>query len=197
MYLIMRHLIVVMLLLSCTSVCVAQDDKKEEKKEAREERTEERKEAKEEKNATNRNKVDYNVFRRQILALPEFAAQRAKLPEMRKTGTGIPKIYAVVDSSNDSEDGKFLTGFIQLSQGDNSANVYEVTFDRMKKKISMVKPTGEAIESEAQEKAEQKGRSKTTAKKSTKKKTDDDEDDDDEDEPEDKPVKGKQTEEED
>ena len=76
-------------ILSMCGTVAAQQDK--------DERREDRKEAQEEKKANNKNKVDYSVFRRQILTLPEYAEQRGKLQEIRKAGKGIPKIYAVVD----------------------------------------------------------------------------------------------------
>jgi hypothetical protein len=172
-------------ILSMCGTVAAQQDK--------DERREDRKEAQEEKKANNKNKVDYSVFRRQILTLPEYAEQRGKLQEIRKAGKGIPKIYAVVDSLNDTEDAKLLTGYIMLTLGDNTANVYEVTYDRAVKKIVQVKPTGETLDIEKEERTEPT--SKQNVKKSApKKKTGDDDEDDEEDEEEEKPTRGKKKE---
>lgn len=157
----------------------------------------ERKEEQEEKRATNRNKVDYTVFRRQILTLPEFDAEKKKLAELRKQTGGAPKIYAVVDSLNEADDSKMLTGYIVTSLGDNTANVYEISFDRVQKKIVKVKPTGEKLEAESTEVIERRDKN---AKQAPKKKKKDDEDEDDsegEDEPEEKPERRKQKDEDD
>jgi hypothetical protein len=154
---------------------------------------EDRKEERDERKAANSDRVDIVVFRRQILTLPEFSDQRKKLAELKKQGHGIGKIYAVVDSLTDVEDGKFLKGYIELILGDNSANVYELTFDRKLKSIILVKPTGEQLEIEKAEKPEPAARKTAHAKPvPKKKKSEDDEEDEDEDEDEEKPVKGKQ-----
>ena len=160
---------------------------------------EDRKEEQEEKKAANKDRVDIAVFRRQILSLREFSDQRRKVAEWRAQGKGIIKIFAVVDSLNDIEDGKFLKGYIQLIKGDEVANVYELTFDRALKRITLVKPTDEKLDlADDEEKAERKTKS-ATAKPVKKKKTDDDEEDDeeeagdeDEDEPQPKPSRRKQ-----
>ena len=86
-----------------------------------------------------------------------------------------------------------LTGYIMLTLGDNTANVYEVTYDRALKKIVQVKPTGETLDIEKEERTEPT--SKQNVKKSApKKKTGDDDEDDDEDEEEEKPTRGKKKE---
>lgn len=157
---------------------------------------EERKEEQQEKKANNRNKVDYTVFRRQILTLPEFDAEKKKLSELRKQTGGVPKIYAVVDSLNDADDSKQLIGYIVATLGDNTANVYEITFDRVQRKIVKVKPTGEQLEAERPDVVER--RDKNAKPPSKKKKTDDeDEDAEDEDEPEEKQERRKQKDEDD
>lgn len=151
---------------------------------------EERREEQKEKKAATDKRVDYTVFRRQILTLPEFAEQRKKLSEIRKSTGNIPKIFAVVDSLNDTEDSKTLTGYITLILGDNTANVYEVTFDRVQRKIVKVKPTGETLEVEKPETIERRDKNTKTAKK--KKGNDEDEDQDEpeaDEDPEDKPEK--------
>jgi len=174
-------LILAVIMSLCNTVTAQQD---------RDERLEERKEAQEEKKAKNKNKVDYNVFRRQILALPEYAEQRSKLQEIRKTSKGIPKINAVVDSMNDSDDTKLLTGYIVLSLGENTANVYEVTYDRSLKKITIVKPTGETLDIDREEATEQKN-NKNVKKPAPKKKKGDEDEEESEEEEEEKPAKGK------
>ncbi len=185
---IMKQALTILLLLSCSFSSFAQSD--------RDERREDRKEVQDEKKAVNRNKVDYTVFRRQMLTLPEFAEQRAKLAELKKAGKGIAKIYAVVDSLNDAEENKLLMGYIQLTLGDNSANVYEVTFDRSVKKITLVKATGEALEIEKADKEDARSTpSKPAVKKAPKKKkSEDDDDEEDEEDEQDKPGRGKQKE---
>ena len=156
---------------------------------------EDRKEAQEEKKAANKDRVDYTVFRRQILTLTEFSDQRRKLATMRNEGKGMGKIYAYVDSTNEQEDVRFLKGYIQLAMGDNSANVYEITYDRSLKRIILVKATGEQLEVEKAETAEKKTPAKPGTKAKPKKKTgDEDEDEEEEEEKEEKekPVRGKQ-----
>ena len=165
---------------------------------------EDRKEEQDEKKAANKDRVDIAVFRRQILSIPEFSDQRRKVAEWRAQGKGIIKIFAVVDSLNDIEDGKFLKGYIQLIKGDEVANVYELTYDRGLKRITLVKPTNEKLDlGDDEEKAERKAKN-ATAKPAKKKKTDDEEEDEDEeagdedeDEPEAKPARKKPKEEDD
>jgi hypothetical protein len=175
---------ILLVLLSMCGTAAAQQDK--------DERREDRKEAQEDKKANNKNKVDYSVFRRQILTLPEYAEQRSKLQEIRKAGKGIPKIYAVVDSLSDTEDAKLLTGYIMLTLGDNTANVYEVTYNRAVKKIVQVKPTGETLDIEKEEATEPTSK-QNVKKPAPKKKTGDDEEEE-EDEDEEKPTRGKKKE---
>lgn len=155
------------LLLICTSTVAMAQDK------------EERREEQAERRAANKEKVDYNVFRRQILTLPEYSALRRKLPEYRQQGKPMPRIMAVVDSNAESDE-KTLTGYIQLVTPDESMNMYEVTYDRVAKKIVQVKETGEKPEKDEDE------AKSTTHKK--KKADEDDEDDEDE-----KPAKGNRT----
>jgi hypothetical protein len=190
----MKQVSVILLIVLCSFSAIAQQDK--------EDRIEDRKEQQAEKKSVNRNKVDYNVFRRQILTLPEFGEQRNKLAEYKKAGKGIAKIYAVVDSLNDTEDSKTLTGYIQLVLGDNVANIYEVTYDRSLKKISQVKATGETLEIEKADKEEKQAPAKQTVKKAPKKKKSEDEEDEEEaeeeeEEKEEKPAKKKQKDEDD
>ena len=180
----MNKIILMVLMLSLTVNAYSQQRDKED-----------RKEAQEEKKSANQDRVDYTVFRRQILTLTEFSDQRRKLATMRNEGKGMGKIYAYVDSTNEQEDVKFLKGYIQLAMGDNSANVYEITYDRSLKRIILVKATGEQLEVEKAEPADKKAPVKTGAKAKPKKKTgDEDEDEEEEEEKEEKekPVRGKQ-----
>lgn len=144
------------------------------------------KEDKEEKKARVKDKVDYNVFRRQMLSLKEYLDERKKIPSLQKESKMHVKVVAYVDSTDGGDDSKTLTGYIRQDVGDNSTNVYEVTYDRATKKITLVKPTGETNEIEKQEKAAPK---KTPVKTEVKKKPKTDEDEDD-DADEEKPAKG-------
>ena len=150
------------------------------------------KEDREEKKARVKDKVDYNVFRRQMLSLKEYLDERKKIPSLQKESKMHVKVVAYVDSTDGGDDSKTLTGFIRQDVGDNSTNVYEVTYDRALKKITLVKPTGEANEIEKQEKATpkkttEKAPVKTEVKKKPKPKSDEDDDDDMDEE---KPAKG-------
>lgn len=174
-----------LIILSIDSKVAAQQD--------RNERREELKDAQDEKKAKNNDRVDYNLLRRQILTLPEYAEQRSRLQEIRKAGKGIPKIYAVVDSLNDNNDAKKLIGHIVLTLGDNVANVYEVTYDRSAKKIVQVKPTGETLEIDKEE-ASEPGNRQNVKKPTARKKKGEEEDDEEEEDEEDKPTKGKKKE---
>jgi len=161
-----------------------------------------RKEATEERKSANKDRVDYTVFRRQILTLTEFSDERRKLAQLKSDGKGIGKIYAVVDSTNEQPDDKFLKGYIQLVMADNTANVYELTFDRNLKRIILVRPTGEQLEVE---KATPTTRKPTAAKPplkaKPKKKTGDEEEEEEAEEEEndetEKPVRGRKKEKED
>jgi len=152
---------------------------------------EERQAQQEEKKAANKDKVDYNLFRRQILTLKEYSDERKKIPALQKAAKGPVKIVAVVDSLSGDEDPKKLTGYIRRDAGENSINVYEITFDRSVKKITAVRATGEADEDKEEAADEKKAPAKHAAPK---KKKGDDEDDDEEEE---KPSRKKQKEEDD
>jgi|GEM_PF-1110122 len=137
------------------------------------------------------NKNDYVIFRRQILALPEYLDERKKMPVLQKANKGVVKVTAVVDSLEDDDNSKALTGAIRQDIGDNTMNVYELTFDRKTKKIVGIKRTQEAMDADkeaAADKEEKTTTIKTKEKTVVKKKKDEDED---EDMDEEKPVKGK------
>ncbi|MBE2290445.1 MAG: hypothetical protein IAE95_12880 [Chitinophagaceae bacterium] len=187
----MRKLLLATILMLCTLAGYGQQKDKDDRKEA----TEERK-------AANKDRVDYTVFRRQILTLTEFSDERRKLAQLKSDGKGIGKIYAVVDSTNEQPDDKFLKGYIQLLMGDNTANVYELTFDRNLKRIILVRPTGEQLEVEKATPASRRpAAAKPPLKTKPKKKTGDDDEEEEADEEEaeetEKPVRGKKKEKED
>lgn len=145
-------------------------------------------------------KNDVALFRRQILGLREYAAEKQKAPAVQKITKMPTKVTAVVDTdaTDNGMDSKTLTGYIRQDAGDNSTNMYELIFDRSQRKIVSVNKTQEGIDADrdmADEKAENTGTKKAVVKKTTVKKTKDDDDDDDADE--DKPSKTKQKDEDD
>ncbi len=161
----------------CTSAIAQkqkmEQDEKDEKRDARTTRI--------------KDKTDYALFHRQMLSLKEYTDERMKIPKLKNANKMPVKVSAVVDTTIDMDDeagNKTLIGYIKQDIGDNSTNVYEVTFDRAQKKIVGVKFTGESNEPEKEEKAAPKkaGPVKAVHKKNK--------DDDDDDEPEDdKPSK--------
>jgi hypothetical protein len=168
----MKNLISLILLTFICYPALAQADKSE-----KQERKTEIRERNDERMAKSKEKVDYNLFRRQMLGLKEYAEERKKIPELQKALKTPARIVVYIDSLNDGEDNKMLTGYIREDAGDNSANVYEITYDRVQKKIIVVKPTGETIELEKEEGSERK--TKTIRKKNA----DDDDDADDDEKP--------------
>lgn len=176
----MKHRIFLLLLCSLfinANTLFAQVDKSD-----REERKSDLREKYQERTSKAKEKVDYNVFRRQILGLKEYADERKKIPALQKASKMSVKIVAYVDSL-EGDEGPTLTGYIQQNIGDNSINVYELTYDRAAKKIVSVKPTGETSEFEAEEKTTEP--KKTITKKKVKG------DDDEEEEPEERKTKTK------
>jgi len=161
------------LLFCCLTLTVASFAQKEKTDQ------EEKDEKRDAREARIKDKTDYNLFHRQMLALKEYHDERAKIPNLQKANKVTVKVTAVVDTTADMDDdagGKILTGYIRQDIGDNSSNVYEVTFDRVKKKIATIKRTGEGEEVEKADKTTPK---KTEEKKTIKKKNKDDDDDDD------------------
>jgi len=146
------------------------------------------------------NKNDVALFRKQIIGLKEYAAERKKIQDVQKSDKMAVKLSAVVDTDDIAADSKTLMGYIRQDAGDNTMNMYELTFDRKQRKISSIKRTPEAMDAdkEAADEKEEKAATKKETKAATqkadvkkatpKKKKDDDDDDDD---PDDKPVKGK------
>jgi hypothetical protein len=147
-------------------------------------------EEKDEKNAARTARVngknDYATFRKKMLALKEYEAEKQKIPALRKSSKMNVKVVAVIDSTdNDMESpGKTLIGYIRQDVGENTTNMYEVTYDRAQKTITTVKHTPEAIEADRElsdEIHEKSGTKKPAVRKS--KEDDDDAGDDDEDRP--------------
>ncbi|MCW3123904.1 MAG: hypothetical protein JWQ38_3396 [Flavipsychrobacter sp.] len=153
-------------------------------------------EEKDEKNAARmtriNNKNDYALFHKQILGLKEYLDERKKIPALQKANKAPVKVVGIVDSLEDDDTRSVLTGLIRQDIGDNTVNIYELTFDRKVKKITGIKRTPEAIEADKEEAANKEEKIttvKTVEKVVVKKKKSDDDDDDDTDE--EKPAKGK------
>jgi len=133
-----------------------------------------------------RDRSDYALFRRQMSTLKEFAEERKKIPALQKENKReIVKVGTAVDSveTDDTAKSKFITGYITQQIGDNSANAYEITFDRTLRKIINVKRTGESTEPEQAEVKEKKTTAKDGAVKKAapkKKRTGDDEEEEEE-----------------
>ena len=137
-------------------------------------------------------KSDIINFHRQILGLKEYNDERSKIPALQKANKVTVKVKAIVDtadlSSDGDEDGKpntKLTGYIRQEIGSESYDLYQLTFDRIKKKITAVVPVTDSAE--ARKSIVQPAGKKPVAKKNAKK-GDDDDDDDDEEKPQ--PKKG-------
>ena len=121
----MKNKIVLLLLLSFNITSYAQTDKDDRKQDIRDN-------AQERKTIT-KEKVDYNLFHRQIIALKEYADERKKIPALQKASKMPVKIVSTIDSVDDvldNDKNKTLTGYITENVGDNSVNVYEITYDR-------------------------------------------------------------------
>ena len=152
----------------------------------------------EEKNAKNaerqarvNSKNDYATFKKQILGLKQYETERQKIPLLRKTSKMAVKVVAIVDSTDNDGESKTLVGYIRQEVGDNTTNMYEITYDRSQKAIISVKHTQEGIDAdkELQEDMPEKVHpEKRDPKKIIRPNS---KDNDDDDEPEDKPVKGK------
>ena len=142
-----------------------------------------------------KDRSDYSLFRRQIIALKEYGEERKKIPALQKENKELVKVFVTMDSTetDDTAKNKFLQGFITQQIGDNTANAYEITFDRTSRKITTVKRTGESTDPEPTEvKAKPAPKKDGEIKKATpKKKKDGDEDDEEEEEKEEKPSKEK------
>ena len=142
-----------------------------------------------------KDRSDYSLFRRQITASKEFTEERKKIPLLQKENKEIVKVYVTMDSTetDDTAKNKFLQGFITQQIGENTANAYELTFDRTTRKITTIKRTGESTEPEPAEVKEKPAAKKGTEvkKPAPKKKKDGDEDEEEEEEKEEKPSKEK------
>ncbi len=131
-------------------------------------------------------KSDMIAFHRQIITLKQYAEERSKIPALKKLKKVNVKVSAVIDtvtSDTDEAKSRTLTGYIKQEIGDTAANVYEITFDRVEKKIIAIKRTGEGEDVESKEEKAEDAKIKATKKVTpVKKKKEDDEDDDDKDE---------------
>ena len=112
-----------------------------------------------------RDKAEYSQIKRLILALPEFASEKKKIPTILAANRGqAVKVIPTIDSvEGDTTTIKSITGYITLLVGDNATNVYEVTYDRKEQKLTSVKRTGEQPEPEVAPK-QKASKAKTTAK---------------------------------
>ncbi len=164
-------------------------------------------EEKNEKNQARQERIDLKndmvIFKKQILGLKEYGLERKKIPDLQKTSKMTVKVTAVIDSESteNSAESKTLIGYIKQDVGDNTTNMYELTYDRAQKKILSVKRTPEAIDAdrelaeEKEEKASAKEEKSSMKKGSVSKKPvakkNKDEDDEDDEADEEKPSKSK------
>ena len=171
----MKNIITILFLLLISIPTHAQVDKADVKEQKADRKQDIRENAAEHK-ALSKLKVDYNLFRRQMIALKEYGDERKKIPAIQKASKMTVKIVAYIDSVEADDSSKTLTGFIAENVGDNSTNIFEITYDRSQKKITAVKPTDETSDIEQDENGDTKkpGPKKAGAKKS---KGDDDDDD--------------------
>ena len=170
-------LLAIALLLSLTTFAQQEKKTREEKDEQNQART-----------ARMANKTDVALFRRQLLALKEYADERKKIPALQKANKGVViKVSVAVDTADLTDDAttKTLNGYIKQDIGDVSNNTYEAIFDRSLKKITSLKKTGDGEEVEKADAPEKADPKKTDAKKATvhKKNKDDDDDDEEDDKP--------------
>jgi len=187
-----RYIPFLLLLLITNFAAVAQNTQQKEKM---------TREEKDEKTAARQARIDakndYFQFRKQIQALAEFAEEKRKLLKLQENKKVPVRIVIAIDSLDEGDTSKTLTGYIVRNTGDDASLRYDITYDRTQRKIVSVKKTQEAIETdkEVQEAKEEMAEEKAVQKKSaakppvSKKKSDDDDEDD---EPEEeKPTKSK------
>lgn len=97
-------------------------------------------EEKNEKNQARQERIDLKndmvIFKKQILGLKEYALERKKIPDLQKTSKMAVKVTAVIDSESteNSAESKTLIGYIKQDVGDNTTNMYELTYDRAQKR---------------------------------------------------------------
>jgi hypothetical protein len=106
---------------------------------------------------TKKDKSDFNNFRRQIMKLQEYVNEKNKIPRLKKQNNTTVKVIALVDSTsaeNDDDNSQSLplTGFIAQIMGNDTFNAYEIEYDRVAKKITSVKQTGEGMDPDVVEK---------------------------------------------
>ncbi len=185
----MKNIITILFLLASGIITSYAQVDKTDAKEQKTDRKQEIKENAAEHKSLSKLKVDYNLFRRQMIATKEYADERKKIPAIQKASKMIVKIVAYVDSVDADDSTKSLTGFIAENVGDNSTNIFELTYDRGTKKIVTIKPTGETSDIEQDEDVKKPAAKKTTVKKSK--------DDEDEDDPEEEKTNKKKAKDED
>lgn len=134
-------------------------------------------------------KNDYALFRKQVAASKEYNDEKRKMPKLQADNKMPVKVMITVDSLDEGDTSKILTGYIVQTIGDNTITMYDITFDRKLKKLMAMKRTQEAIDADkeaAEEKADRAADKKENTKPVVHKKN---KDDDDDDEPEEKPTK--------
>ena len=135
-------------------------------------------------------KNDYVLFRKQIIALKEYNDEKKKVPKLQADNKmTLVKVVIAIDSVDEGDTTKILTGYIVQNIGDNATLLYDITYDRALKKIVSLKRTQEAIDADKEEKEDKAKDKKPGAKPVVHKKN---KDDDDDDEPEEKPSKTKE-----
>jgi hypothetical protein len=167
-----------LILFCCLSLCISSFGQREKMS----------REDKDEKNQARldriNNKNDVALFRRQIMALKEYASEKQKAISLQKTNNTAVRVVIVVDTEAIADDAKTLMGSIRQDAAENSLTLYEIVFDRGERKIISVKRTPEAIDAdrETAEEKEEKAAERQEAKKSAHKKNKDEDDDDPEEE---------------
>ena len=78
------------------------------------------------------NRNDIAVFRKHMLGLKEYANEKKKMAALQKTSKMAVKLSAVIDSDavENASESKTLLGYIKQDVGDNTTNLYEITYDR-------------------------------------------------------------------
>ena len=97
-------------------------------------------------------KNDYALFRKQLLALKEYADEKKKAPKLQAENKVPVKVVVAIDSIDEGDTvTKVLTGYIVQNIGDNATLMYDITFDRTQKKIVSIKRTAEAADADKEE----------------------------------------------
>ncbi len=133
-------------------------------------------------------KSDIINFHRQILSLKEYNDERAKIPALQKANKVTVKVKGVVDTTDATTDGEDdgkptnkLTGYIRQELGNETIDLYQLTYDRTKKKITAVVPVSDSTDNRRSIIAT--GTKKAMSKKNSKKSEDDEDEDEDDKQP--------------